>query len=274
MKKTILPNLPSFDPVRPYLTKNFSNLSGEEFSKLVDNVYNEITQWRKNLFKLPSGKAAKSFIIELTTWLDHFNRNTEFQAVALKVCMVLPSLLLQKPSRESKAKDHIKKLEERLQLWNEGRLGQLLQEGRTIQKRLKTSKGRNAEDSARIFAKLIFQGKINAALKFLSSDYDNGAHEINDEILIELQNKHPEPSKITENTLLFGPVQTVLPSYFDCIDETMVKNATRLTKSAAGPSQLDADQYRHILLSTKYKKESKDLRDQIAILAKKIATTY
>ena len=67
-------------------------------------------------------------------------------------------------------------------------------------------------------------------------------------------------------------MQTVLPSYFDCIDETMVKNATRLTKGAAGPSQLDADQYRHILLSTKYKKESKDLRDQIAILAKQIAT--
>ena len=50
--------------------------------------------------------------------------------------MVLPSLLLQKPSRESKAKDHITKLEERLQLWNEGRLDQLLQEGWTIQKRL------------------------------------------------------------------------------------------------------------------------------------------
>ena len=189
MKKTFYKIFHHLTPVCPYLTNNFSNLSGEEFSKLVDNVYNEI---RKNLFKLPSGKAAKSFIIELTTWLDHFNRNTEFQAIALKVYMVLSSLLLQKPSR--------KKLEERLQLWNEGRLDQLLQEGRTIQKRLKKSKGRSAEDSARTFAKLIFQEKINAALKFLSSDYDNGVHEINDEILIELQNKHPEPSKITENT--------------------------------------------------------------------------
>ena len=72
--------------------------------------------------------------------------------------------------------------------------------------------------------------------------------------------------------MLFGPINKVLPSYFDNIDESMIKNAARLTKGAGGPSQLDAEQYRHVLLSTKYKKESKDLHDQIAILAKKLAT--
>ena len=35
---------------------------------------------------------------------------------------------------------------------------------------------------------------------------------------------------------------------------------------------MDADVFRHILTSTKYEKEDKDLRNQIAILAKKLAS--
>ena len=52
----------------------------------------------------------------------------------------------------------------------------------------------------------------------------------------------------------------------------MIFKSARLTKGAAGPSQLDAYQYCHILTSTKYKKENKELREQIAILARKIAS--
>ena len=60
---------------------------------------------------------------------------------------------------------------------------------------------------------------------------------------------------------------------FDGIDENMIQSAIiRMTKGAGGPSQIDADQYRHILLSTKYKKENKYLREQIATLAKRLAS--
>ena len=52
----------------------------------------------------------------------------------------------------------------------------------------------------------------------------------------------------------------------------MVTKAAQLTHGSGGPSLLDADQYRHILLSQKFKREGKDLREQIASLAKKIAT--
>ena len=48
--------------------------------------------------------------------------------------------------------------------------------------------------------------------------------------------------------------------------------AAQLTKGAGGPSQLDADQYRHILISSKYKAEGKRLREQIAQLARKLAS--
>ena len=82
-------------------------VTGEAFAKTINKVYNEVIQWRKNLFKVPSGKAGRSFISELSMWLDHFNRSTEFGGIALKIFMSLPCLLLQKPSRQSKAKLHV-----------------------------------------------------------------------------------------------------------------------------------------------------------------------
>ena len=51
----------------------------------------------------------------------------------------------------------------------------------------------------------------------------------------------------------------------------MVSKASSLTKGADSPSQLDAMQYHHLLSSHKYKFENKELRTQIAILAKKLA---
>ena len=78
--------------------------------------------WKKNLFKVPSGKSEKNFILELTKWLEHYNTKSNYQNIALKVFMALPALLLQKPSKTSKAKDHRNKLEIRFQLWKDGNI--------------------------------------------------------------------------------------------------------------------------------------------------------
>ena len=69
----------------------------------------------------------------------------------------------------------------------------------------------------------------------------------------ELAEKHPEPSPVTAGALLFGPIDKVLPSVFDSIDEQLILKSTQATHGASGPSFLDADQYRHILMSQKYK---------------------
>ena len=50
----------------------------------------------------------------------------------------MPNLLLQKPSKSPKAKDHLKALGRRLGLWNQGNLNELLYEAISIQKSLKT----------------------------------------------------------------------------------------------------------------------------------------
>ena len=68
--------------------------------------------------------------------------------------------------------------------------------------------------------------------------------------------------------MLHGPINRVLLFYFDNIDEAMVLKAASLTKGAGGTSQLDSEQHWHILSSHKFKKANKELREQIARLAR------
>ena len=112
--------------------------------------------------------------------------------------MTLPCLLLQKPSRNSKAKIHSKALEDRLKLWNEGKIDMLVKEARTIQNRFRNSTNtkRTQYDSARSFTKLMCEGKTQAPLKMLSKDYENDVLKVDDDILRELKSKLPPVAKV------------------------------------------------------------------------------
>ena len=134
-----------------------------------------------NLFKLPTGNAAKAFIKELSFWLEILNSKTEHHAIALKVYIILTALMLRKPPKTSKSQEHCKKLEDRLAAWKDGRVDELIQECRIIQ-RFSSNERRNKEDKAKNFAKLVFQRKINAAVKLLTG-IDAGVHKVDDTIL-------------------------------------------------------------------------------------------
>ena len=134
------------------------------------------------------------FITELTFWLRQFNNTSNLNSVSLKVFMVLPSLLLQKPSPRSKAKDHTECLTRRMAAWKSGDITSLIKESRHIQSKLTSSKKpRSMEDIAKIFAKLIMIGKVSAALKFLDSESSGGGGvlELSEEVINSLKAKHP-----------------------------------------------------------------------------------
>ena len=79
----------------------------------------------------------------------------------MQTFMILPTIMLQKPSARSKAKDHSRALERRLNLWKNGELELLMKEIRHIQKSFKASrKTRSPEDVARSFSKLVMEGKF------------------------------------------------------------------------------------------------------------------
>ena len=207
------PHLPTFEKVGVIPLVSWASHTGEELYCEINDAYETIVHWQKNLFMIPSGKAGKEFITELSPWLNKFNNDTPFQSIALKVYMILPSLLLQKPSRKPKAKQHSAKLSQRLTLWKEAKIDILLREGKAIQRQLQR-KPRSKEEITKIFSRLMLQGKVIATLKFLESEAQaGGILPLNDETLRGLYAKHRSPKDVKPFSLLYGSIDDVPSTY-------------------------------------------------------------
>ena len=61
----------------------------------------------------PNGAVGKQFMDEISKLLNIWTNGTPLKNIALKAIHLMPALLLQKLSKASKAKDHLKALEER-----------------------------------------------------------------------------------------------------------------------------------------------------------------
>ena len=112
-------NLPSF-PTSSEPTFCRGELNGKTFSCALNGIYDEIVHWRRNLFKVPSGKAGTAFVRELSRMFRAYTDGSALEGIAMRAAMVMPALLLQKPHPRSKAKDHVLSLERRLNLWSNG----------------------------------------------------------------------------------------------------------------------------------------------------------
>ena len=237
----------------------------------ISATYNEIVHFQRNIFNLPSGGAGKHFIEKLTFWLKQFNSNSDLNSVALKAIMVLPSVILQKPSATSKTKEHSVEIEQRLALWRQGDLNMLMKEIRFIQDRFVNSKrARSVEDISKTFAKLVFQGTLTAAIKFLDKENSSVLLNLSDKVLAQLKEKHPASAEIEEECLLHGPVDLVPHGIFDLINEQRIFDSALKTKGSAGPSGMDAELYRQILCSKNFVAEGKTLREEIATLTRNL----
>ena len=75
----------------------------------------------------------------MTKFINYWTHRSPQEEVALKSLMIMPALLLQKPSLNSKSKENSDTLKRRLSLWVNGHLDELLFEGKTIQDRMNTS---------------------------------------------------------------------------------------------------------------------------------------
>ena len=185
----------------------------------------------------------------------------------------MPSLLLQKPSKTSKAKDHVRSLERRLDLWNKGELMELLFEGTTIQRNLKTVNTRKSVSSiSKKFTEQMSKGNINAAIKLLSSNMENGIVPLNENTIKQLIQKHPKSKKADAEILLADIPERVHQVRFDGINAELVRKAALKTRGGSGPSGMDGDGWRHILTSNSFKECSKELCVTFANVIKKLCS--
>ena len=212
-----------------------------------------------------------------------FGSASALKSVALKATIVLPILLLQKPSKTSKTKDHIKCLERRLQLWLEGDLEELVREGRAIQQRLpKGRPSRTNTNLSRSFANLMFKGKCKAAFDLLSDTEKGGI--LHHEALVNpddptsqtvretLLLKHPPAQQAHLDSIVGEEPQEPHPVIFDSLDASVVRSAALKITGAAGPSGLDAHEWRR--LCTSHKAASNDLCAALASTARRLCSTY
>ena len=253
----------------------WGNHSSEDIFQVGNAIYEEIVKWRKNVFKLPSGAAGKRYIKETTRLIEIWNHDKKPLAdISLKLLMSMPALLLQKPSRKSTAKQHSQYLDKRLDLWNAGNFEELMKECRAIQKRLRdsTPKNKTPEYLAKEFARFMLLGKVNAALKLLNKNTDFGVAAISEKTMDDLRKLHPEAKAADESILLTGDVPFFDPVIFNNIDESSISKAALNTRGAAGPSGMDADGWKRILVSKNYGNVGKDLRTAIANMTQTLCT--
>ncbi|CAB4027742.1 Hypothetical predicted protein, partial [Paramuricea clavata] len=207
--------------------------------------------------------------------INDWNSGSENQHVSLQDVFVLLAVGLQKPNPKYKAKDHQNALSKRLALWKDGDINKLLREGRIIQSRIGKFKGSNHPDKAKVFAKLVLEGQINSALRFLSETTDGGVLTLTDDVMTQLKQKHPEPQLAKLGSVLFGPLNDEIPeSIYSQINGEMVRQAALRTKGSGGPSGVDANGFRSMLACKSFKQSSTRLCEAIARMTKTLCTQY
>ena len=130
------------------------------------------------------------------------------------------SLAATKPNKQASAQDHACHLQRRLLLWTNGKVEELLDEALCIQNhlpersKLRGNRAKTNGASDTIFSKLVFEGKIKSANRYLTED-SSGVFGIVDypfpdsrktvrEILLE---KHPVAREPPSSALLQDELQ-------------------------------------------------------------------
>ena len=254
---------------------SWKNLTNEEATDWVNNAHREIARWSaNNIFEPPKCAATTQIIREMVILLNNYNQDTPLAALALKMFFIIPKLFFQKTHRKAKTSDNVRAITRRVDLWQNNKLNELLDEARTIQWRLPMfhrSKDQNT-DKARKFANIMRQGKVSPAIRTLDDEQTGGVLPLNRETIELLKEKHPEPSDHNGLRLL-GPRQPPNSVIYEMITGELIWKIALQTHGSSGPSGLDARGMRRLLSSAVHGRPATDLCNALASLAKKTATT-
>ena len=247
------------------------------------SAYEEIVHFKPNLFRAPQGAIGSKFVSIMATLYQCFGERGAGEGAAIKTAMVATQLLLQQPFQCKDHKVHRDRLQHRLALWAEGNVNELMLEARTIQRQFQQKAGksqqrRDTQDDARHFAAHVHEGKLRSGLRMLSEDQAKGVLSLDD--MIEgksvrdtLKEKHPPAEPLHPEAVLPGDVpQPHNDTYFAALNRDVIRQAALNTQGAAGPSGMDAADWRYIC--TSFKAASDSLCDALASCARRLATQY
>ena len=274
--------LPVYDGL-PEPSFVWGKLDGSSATDIIQSCYEEVVHWRRNIFKVPTGKAGNQFVRELSRLFRGYAEGSALESISLYAVMLMPALLLQKPHSKSKSKEHVTHLERRLALWTNGEFDELLAEGRTIQQNLRHQipRTRRAKDNlGRIFSTLMMTGKVKAAIRLLSDEghgvlsIDEIATPEGDSVRDVLLMKHPQgqpphPSAIVSSSMSPDGLHSIL---FDSLNGDLIRRSALKSDGSSGPSGIDAAGWKRLLSS--FRRYSSDLCEAVAFFCRRICTSY
>lgn len=143
-----------------------------------------------------------------------------------------------------------------------------------VQPRIGRSRKIEPPNKAKIFAKLVMEGQIKAAQRYLSENDSKGLLPLSDDVMEQLQEKHPEPQEARLRSLLFGPIGDIPDCLYHQIDGEMIRDAALRTKGSGGPSGVDSTGFKRILGCKSFKSSSTSLCDALATVTRKLCIQY
>ncbi len=190
--------------------------------------------------------------------------------------LIFVPLMLQRPTTNSRAKQNIEYLTKRLAWWSEGDIDKLMNEGRTIQERLKASFKQKEEARSKAFCRLMLQGKVSKALNFIDSGNKvSGVLSIDgndpaDPVLTGLKEKHPIAHPVNLQCVVNPPSEVIVePVIFEDITADLIAHIARDLSGSGGPTKVDADGWKHFICNKSYSSVSDALCQSIADLTKR-----
>ena len=205
--------------------------------------------------------------------MNLFVNKTKWERLSFALIHAFMPIMLQKPSKKSKAKDHARYLATRLERWSHGDLHGLMVKCCEIQRRLTTQKKQKQESNRKAFCRLMLIGKVKQALGYINNDSDvQGVHLPTDEIMQILKEKHPNAESASPEVLL--PITSPAPQSvaFENITPELVQKSSMALHGSGGPTLIDSDGWKHILCCKSYARESQNLAEAIANIAKRLCT--
>ena len=149
----------------------------------------------------------KAFINELTKLIQERFSKLPNQDNC-KALMVMPSLILQRTSNQCKVSEIKSHVERWLNFHNNKHVEGLMNETRTIQKRLpQRQKLQTTEEKAKIFAKLVLKGKANPATPLLNDDNSSGFLPLSADVIKTLHQKHANAKPSSNTMILHRPLK-------------------------------------------------------------------
>ena len=225
--------------------------------------------WRRNLFNVPLGSAGGEFVDEITRLIQGFTNATSLRPVSWKAVVVACHVLLQRPHGSKLMANYSDHLRRRLTMWKSGHMDDLLSEGQCLQDRLEpraqSSSDSNNEKSDITFSNLVFSGKIQSAIRYLSSESSSSVMGMTDVVDEEtgatvqetLLQKHPPAAEPPASVLLDNNIDQINNIVFQKITPELIRRLARQMQGSSGPSGLDSEAWCRML--TCYRKSSDSL---------------